>query len=112
VNTLDPSTERAARAFLAAIQSLYPFTGAVLFGSRARGDHQSDSDADLAVLLPGPHGSTVKTMLEMVDAAYQVELESGIVVSPLPIWQDEWDHPERFSNPRLLRHIKREGIRL
>ncbi len=112
MSTLDPSTERAAQAFLAAIQVLYPVTGAVLFGSRARGDHKTDSDADLAVLLPGPHGSTVKTMLEMVDAAYQVELESGIVVSPLPIWQDEWDHPERFSNPGLLHRIKREGIRL
>jgi predicted nucleotidyltransferase len=86
--------------------------GAVIFGSRARGDHSADSDADLAVLLAGVHGSTVNTMLEMIDAAYAVELESGIVVSPLPIWQDEWDHPEQFSNPSLLRNIQREGVRL
>jgi predicted nucleotidyltransferase len=86
--------------------------GAVVFGSRARGDHKADSDADLAVLLPGTHGSTVNTMLEMIDAAYAVELESGIVVSPLPIWQDQWDHPEQFSNPSLLRNIQREGVRL
>ncbi len=112
MNTLDPSTERAARAFLRAIEKLYPVTGAVVFGSRARGDHAADSDADLAVLLPGVHGSTVNTMLEMIDAAYEVELESGIVVSPLPIWQDQWDHPERFSNPSLLRNIQREGVRL
>ncbi len=112
MNTLDPSTERAARAFLSAIGKVYPVMGAVIFGSRARGDHSADSDADLAVLLAGVHGSTVNTMLEMIDAAYAVELESGIVVSPLPIWQDEWDHPEQFSNPSLLRNIQREGVRL
>ncbi len=112
MNTLDPTTERAARAFLSAIGKLYPVVGAVIFGSRARGDHAADSDADLAVLLPGAHGSTIDTMLEMIDAAYAVELESGIVVSPLPIWQDQWDHPERFSNPSLIRNIQREGVRL
>jgi predicted nucleotidyltransferase len=112
VNMLDPSTERAARTFLSAIGKLYPVMGAVVYGSRARGDHTADSDADLAVLLPGVHGSTVNTMLEMIDAAYAVELESGIVVSPLPIWQDQWDHPEQFSNPSLLRNIQREGVRL
>ncbi len=112
MNKLDPSTERAARAFLIAIGKLYPVLGAVVFGSRARGDHTADSDTDLAVLLPGVHGSTVNTMLEMIDVAYEVELESGIVVSPLPIWQDQWDHPEQFSNPGLIRNIQREGVRL
>lgn len=112
MNTLDSSTEKAARAFLSAIAKLYPITGAVVFGSRARGDHKADSDADLAVLLPGNHGSTVNTMLEMIDAAYAVELESGIAISPLPIWQDQWEHPEQFSNPRLLQNIQREGVPL
>jgi predicted nucleotidyltransferase len=112
VSTLDPSTARAARSFLSAIEKLYPVVGAVIYGSRARGDHRADSDADLAILLPGSHGSTVNTMLDMIDAAYAVELESGIVVSPLPIWQDQWEHPEQFSNPGLLRNIQREGVRL
>jgi predicted nucleotidyltransferase len=112
VNMLDPSTERAARTFLSAIRKLYPVMGGVVFGSRARGDYRADSDTDIAVLLPGDHGSTVNTMMAMIDAAYEVELESGIVISPLPIWQDQWDHPESFSNPSLLRNIQRDGIPL
>jgi predicted nucleotidyltransferase len=108
----DPPTEQAARAFLSAIKKLYPVLGAVIYGSRARGDHRANSDVDLAVLLPGPHGSTVNTMLDMIDAAYAVELESGLIVSPLPIWQDQWEHAEQFSNPGLLRNIQREGVRL
>jgi len=109
---LDPSTERAARAFLMAIKRRYPVIGAVVFGSRARGDHRQDSDADLAVLLPGVHGSMVNTMLDMIDDAYDVELASGVVVSPLPVWQDQWEHPERFSNPDLLRNIQKDGVPL
>jgi hypothetical protein len=30
----------------------------------------------------------------------------------LPIWEDEWEHPEAYSNPRLLHNIDGEGIRL
>lgn len=52
------------------------------------------------------------TKLEMADVAFDVLLETGIHISPLPIWQDEWEHPDTYSNPALLRYIDREGIRL
>ncbi len=26
--------------------------------------------------------------------------------------EDEWEHPERFSNPALIENIRREGVRL
>jgi len=54
----------------------------------------------------------VNTMLDMIDDAYDVELASGVVVSPLPVWQDQWEHPERFSNPDLLRNIQKDGVPL
>jgi predicted nucleotidyltransferase len=109
---IDPATEAAARAFLNAIAQRYPVTASVLFGSRARGDFEAGSDADLAVVLSGPPGGTIATMLDMIDAAYEVELDTGLVISPLPIWQLQWEHPEQFSNPSLLRAIKQEGVRL
>src|ERR1700679_334106 len=43
---LDAETERAALAFLSQIELRYPIREAILFGSRARGDHKPDSDAD------------------------------------------------------------------
>lgn len=48
----------------------------------------------------------------MSDLAYDVLLETGINISPLPIWLDEWEHPENYSNPELLANIAREGIAL
>ena len=44
------------------------------------------------------------------DIAFDVLLETSIYIQPLPIWEDEWAHPEKHSNPRLLENIQREGI--
>lgn len=109
---LDPDTQRAVRAFISRVAAHYDFAGAVLFGSRARGTNRPDSDADVAVLLHGRPGKFVPTKLEMADIAYEVLLETGIRIQPLPIWEEEWEHPERYSNPLLLHNIEREGIRL
>jgi len=37
---------------------------------------------------------------------------TGILVQPLPVWENEWQHPERYPNPELLHHIAREGLPL
>lgn len=112
MNHVDQETEKAVRRFLALIQPQYDMAGAIVYGSRARGTHSRDSDADVAVLLNGEHQRVLPTTLAMADVAYDVLLETGINVSPLPVWLDEWEHPERFSNPALLHNIAREGIRL
>lgn len=109
---IDRDTEVAVRRFLALIAAHYDTAGAVLYGSRARGTHGLDSDADLAILLRGSHQPTLRTTLAMADVAYDVLLETGINVAPLPVWLDEWQHPENYCNPALLRNIAGEGIRL
>lgn len=109
---IDIETERAARAFIEKLAGQYELAGAILFGSRARKSHRPGSDADVAVLLHGHPGKFVETKLAMADLAYDVLLETGIRIQPLPIWEEEWAHPEAYSNPRLLHNIEREGIRL
>jgi uncharacterized protein len=66
----------------------------------------------LAVLLKGPRGDVMDAGIETAGVAFDVLLETDILVSPLPIWEEEWDHPETHSNPRLLENIRREGIAL
>lgn len=112
VTIIDPDTERAARAFIARVASQYELAGAILFGSRARQNHRPDSDADIAVLLPGPRGHFLDTKLALADIAYEVLLETGVLIQPLPVWEDEWEHPENYTNPALLQTINREGLRL
>ena len=105
-------TEAALRCFLDLIAPRLPLAGAILFGSRARGTHRPDSDADLALLLRGRHECLLPTALTMADLAYDVLLETGVNITPLPIWMDQWEHPGSFPNPALLRAIARDGIAL
>lgn len=109
---VDPRTEQAARIFLQKVAGRYDVAGAVLFGSRARGDFGRDSDADIAVLLHGATKPRVDAALDMAAIAFDVMLETGLLFEALPIWEDEWSHPERFGNPALIENIRREGVRL
>jgi predicted nucleotidyltransferase len=104
--------EAAVRRFLALITGRYEVAGVVLYGSRARGSHHPDSDADVAVLLRGERQRFLPAKLDMADAAFDVLLETGFLISPLPVWMDEWEHPEDYVNPALLHAIEREGVRL
>ncbi|MEE8629336.1 MAG: nucleotidyltransferase domain-containing protein [Methylobacterium ajmalii] len=84
----------------------------VLFGSRARGTHDDDSDAALAVILSGPTGERYRIAGEMAEIAFTVMLETGVLVQAVPLWKDEFERPEAFSNPGLIAAIKRDGLRL
>jgi hypothetical protein len=50
--------------------------------------------------------------LALADIAYDVLLGTGILIQPLPIWEEEWEHPERHANAALLRSIDRDEVQL
>lgn len=108
---LPPLTRQAMQAFVERVAAQYPMSRAILFGSRARGTERPDSDADVAVLLKG-HGHFLRTKMAMADMAFDVLLDTGIRIQPLPIWENQWAHPEQHANPELLKNIEREGIPL
>lgn len=109
---LDSDTQRAATAFVARLNVRHNLVGAFLFGSRARGDARSNSDTDIAVLLHGQTGRRLEETLCLADIAFEVMLETGVLIEAIPFWEDEWEHPETFSNPALIANIRRDGIRL
>jgi predicted nucleotidyltransferase len=109
---IDEVTKRTGEAFVAIISSKYDLAGAVLFGSRARHTHSQDSDADIAVVLHGVNGDRTETAIAMAGIAFDVMMETGVLVDALPLWEEEFEHPEKFSNPELIANIRREGIRL
>ncbi len=112
MNHIDPATEQAVRSFITLMAGQFDMAGTIVYGSRARGTHRPDSDADVAVLLNGAHQRFLPTKLAMADLAFDVLLETGICISPLPVWVDEWADPEHHSNPALLHNIAKEGVRL
>lgn len=108
----DTNTVMACGAFLEWAAPRFPVKAAILYGSRARGTHRQDSDADLAVVLERTDRRRLDIVKEMADLAFDVLLDTGISVSPLPVWIDEWEHPETHPNPALIENIYREGLAL
>ncbi len=107
-----PDVEQAVALFLGALRKTYAVNEVRLFGSRARGDFRPDSDVDLAVVLHGERGDVWQTAQALANITFDVLGETGVAVSALPLWHDEFDHPERAKNPTLIRNIRRDGIRL
>ena len=109
---LDVETIAAAREFMHRLSASDPVIEGVLFGSRARGDDRPDSDADVAVVLSGDGGERYRIAGRMAEIAFDVLLETGIMIDPLPLWRGELVRPEAFCNPALLAAIARDGVRI
>ena len=107
-----PDAQRVATAFLGKLSGTYNVAQAIMFGSRARGTHRPDSDLDLAVVLNGQRGDFLDTKLDMAGIAFDVLMETGVLVQPFPLWDGDLAHPERCTNPALIRTIAKDGIRI
>ena len=107
---LDPDTVRASTLFLSRVSQLFAVKQSILFGSRARQTHDNQSDADIAVIIKGPHGSRSTVAIDMAGIAFDVMLETGVLVEALPLWDGELECPETFSNPALIEAIARDGV--
>lgn len=108
---IDQLTLKTLESFLASAKQQFPISNVILFGSRARHSATENSDADLMLLLNGQHGNFVQTKLALADIAFDVMLDTGIRIDPLPVWEDQWLNPMVFSNPALLTNIKNDGIK-
>jgi len=101
---------QAALVFLEKLGGRFEVTQLILFGSRARGDYHAESDADVALILRGSPGDFLETKLSMAGIAFDVLLETDVLIQALPVWESEWEEPARYSSPTLLQNIARDGI--
>jgi predicted nucleotidyltransferase len=108
---VDPETERAVRKFIARIPADLPVERVLLSGSRARGDFGPESDADVAVILR--RGADDWKLLWMLTGlAYDVFVDTGVMIQPVPVSSRNWADPDSFPRPSFLRNVAREGIQL
>ena len=80
-----------------------------LYGSRARGEAKRLSDWDILILLNSSNLS-FKLETKFMDEFYEVELETGEIISPLLYTKKDWDEI-RWNTP-LYENIKKEGVRI
>lgn len=85
---LAENERRAIEELAAALKSELPVTRVILFGSKARGTAEPDSDVDVLVLTSCPVTCALRD--EVSDRAFEANLRHDVLVCPVTIWQDEW----------------------
>jgi predicted nucleotidyltransferase len=107
---LTPNERAATREYVARIRGRFPSRVLVvmLFGSKARGDADAESDIDLLVVVDV---ETSEFRSELWRIASDVSLEYNVVLSPRVFGQARWDEARRIRLP-LYRAIVADGIPL
>jgi uncharacterized protein len=107
---LEQNERLALEAFVHGLQEQYPeqVVRVVLFGSKARGD--SDDESDLDVLVVVDDGDW-KFRDAVTLVAFEPMLDYDVVLSPLIVDVDEYDWWQEYHAP-IYRHIRSEGVEL
>lgn len=107
----DATVRRAIRDFAVLVRRAYGerLVGIYLFGSRARGDHRPESDADLAVVLRENDLDYWAEKSRLTDLTYDFLIEDGAQLQAWPVALQQWERPERHPNPDLLRAMRRDA---
>jgi predicted nucleotidyltransferase len=105
---MNPIEKKVIDAFKLLVKKKISLHRIELFGSRARGDADPDSDMDVLLIV-----DDLSPELEdyVSECAWEAGFEYGIVLVPVVFTRDEWENgPERYS--LIAEAIRAEGVRL
>jgi antitoxin ChpS len=107
----DAAVDRALRDFVSEVRRSYGsrLKGIYLFGSRARGDHTIESDADIAIVLADGSWKRWDEKMRIADLEYDIIVATGAEPQGWPVSESEWLHPELHENPDLVRAMRRDA---
>jgi uncharacterized protein len=101
--------ERIIHKILELSKKKYPDAEIYLYGSHARGDAKPLSDWDILILL-NSENVPFSLETEIMDEFYNIELETGQIISPIIYPKKEWN--TKYNVTPLFENINKEGIRL
>lgn len=89
------------------VAACVPLDRMILFGSRARGDADPDSDMDVLVVLEGPVDDRVRSIVS--ECAWEAGFGKGIVVISIAVSRQEWEEGP-LSSSLLALAVQKEGV--
>ncbi len=101
--------EELLQAVKEAVQAAAPDASVILFGSRARGDAQPDSDWDFLVLTDEPLSEASQESVNR--RIWELGWDEGLTLSTLFYTRSQWQEPRRRA-AGFHRAVEREGILL
>ncbi len=91
------------------VRAIEPTAQVILYGSRARGDAEPDSDWDLLVLLDGE--ATDERVKAVRYQLYELEREADAVLSTAVRSKEKW-YSAHYQHIPFFHNVTREGMRL
>ena len=104
---LKPGDLRAIEEAATVLRARLPVASVILFGSKARGDDDPESDIDLLVLTQRALSREEERLV--IDLLFPLELKHDVVFSTLEIPVAEWNHGVYQVLP-LRTEVDRDGV--
>jgi len=104
---LSQKDRQGIEASVKLLKQQFPVEEVILFGSKARGTDDPESDIDLLVLTSYP--LSWQECDKLTDALFNIELEYDVVISTLPISKDEWEKGHWTVFP-IKDEIEKDGV--
>ena len=89
------------------IEGIDPSAKVILYGSRARGDAEPESDYDLLIITDGE--VTLKREDIFRRQLFPIEIETGAVLTVILVSRKDWNS-ELYSAMPFYQNVEREGV--
>jgi len=89
------------------LERLYPGIKFKIFGSKATGKFDEESDIDILILLPCEVNEKIRE--QVIDIVFDIDLEFDTNISPLILSQKEWEN--LYPLP-IHYFVEKEGVLL
>lgn len=101
-----PEVQAIIDRIKATVHEIDPDATVILYGSRARGDQDKQSDFDLLILID-KEKITREDQKRIKYPLYEIEFETGIIISPMVFSRKEWERIHRKTP--FYENVSREG---